>query len=123
METSAADMIALFRRKAAKYQEMADTMEKELKEAASSNGSGLGHVPKPASEPHEELTVENVKRYLKRKKGRVYDLGRHFKVKESLISKIVQDPTNGIISGDRGWLTLASQQPLPFEHKEPETRP
>ena len=120
METSATDMIALFRRKAERYKEMADTMEKELKEAASSNGSGFGHTLKPISDPHEELTVENVKRYLKRKKGRVYDLGKHFKVKESQISKIVQDPANGIIAGDRGWLTLVSQQPLPFEHKEPE---
>jgi hypothetical protein len=114
---------------------MADAIEREIAELGTSTASTSSErmsfplnavatisarVTPRLRVPTGELTVENVKAFLKVKKARIRDLAYHFSAPEEAVGEIVDNPFNGIVIGDRGWLRCDEQEPLSFSQQEKE---
>jgi hypothetical protein len=55
-----------------------------------------------------QATPEAVRDYVSQKSARVADLARHFNTTENQIKVIVEDPENGLVFAERGWIKIAS---------------
>lgn len=96
------EIVAHFRAQADKYNQMADTIENGL--SAKPGGRRKRRVMTNNLPDPGPLTVENVRKLVKMRGHRAADLAVRFKVSENKIADMIQNPKNGLVVGDRGWI-------------------
>jgi hypothetical protein len=97
------DVVAWLRSRAKKQNDMADLLEGDFE------ASPIFRINKrPSSEVSRTggtVTVEQLEKRIKEKKGRLKDLAAHFAVEDSVISALLE-PASKVYLGERGWLKL-----------------
>ena len=99
------EVIKWLRQEAEKLLVAADSLEDGRSSGSGQNGKSTtsGQIPKKT----RIFNAGFVRNRLKEKNARPSDIAKHFGVTVDEVNNLIQDPTNGITIGKRGWLKAA----------------
>jgi len=93
-------IVAWFREQGKKFNEMADFVEATFAAGMPTAGNGALSVA------NYEFSAENVRNVVRKRSHRIDKLAAHFHVPPSHVENMIDDPSNGLYVGQRGWVKV-----------------